>query len=507
LWIALAMPLLFAFAGSEVRAITGGGPTGCIDLCPADWVNYIQNGGHGPCVVVGTNQPPGAPIQVIAGSIIDCDEMDVRITGRDLAVTDGKFWLKARSVLVQGKHVTAGCNQHTDRHGFRLDTAGDVTVGTQGKLDATCAAGGGEIIVEADGNVSLGGQDLFADGAPPGGPGGRILVRAKGDVTTSVLVRASNTGSAAGDGGTIEVEGEDLVLGGNLFAQGASATGGEVALSASGNLQIGGEINANCASGDGGQVSIEVDGTMTGTRPISVHGSSSNGTGGIVQILAGGLTQNGDIVASGGAAGGTVQIETRGGPLALGVTSGTMIDATRSSSNPGDGGDIIVRSDGGDVRLGSSADLKGNGAGSTAYAGTIEVGGVDVVLDAGSRVRADAVTGSEGGDVRLVARGSMTINGEVSADNGGAISLVYRATAPSGSALPCPCGAGECALCEQSQDGDLDAPCGDGIRRVGSEQCDGPDLGGESCQSQSQGSGTLLCAANCTFDASECTGS
>ena len=73
LWIALAMPLLFAFAGSEVRAITGGGPTGCIDLCPADWVNYIQNGGHGPCVVVGTNQPPGAPIQVIAGSIIDCE--------------------------------------------------------------------------------------------------------------------------------------------------------------------------------------------------------------------------------------------------------------------------------------------------------------------------------------------------------------------------------------------------------------------------------------------------
>ena len=62
-------------------------------------------------------------------------------------------------------------------------------------------------------------------------------------MTTSVLVRASNTGSAAGDGGTIEVEGEDLVLGGNLFAQGASATGGEVALSASGNLQIGGEIN------------------------------------------------------------------------------------------------------------------------------------------------------------------------------------------------------------------------------------------------------------------------
>ncbi len=47
--------------------------------------------------------------------------------------------------------------------------------------------------------------------------------------------------------------------------------------------------------------------------------------------------------------------------------------------------------------------------------------------------------------------------------------------------------------------------CGDGIVNVDGEQCDGNDLGGQSCESLGEGQGDLHCfAASCTFDVSMC---
>ncbi|HEX7185616.1 MAG TPA: S8 family serine peptidase [Thermoanaerobaculia bacterium] len=45
--------------------------------------------------------------------------------------------------------------------------------------------------------------------------------------------------------------------------------------------------------------------------------------------------------------------------------------------------------------------------------------------------------------------------------------------------------------------------CGNGIRE-GSEQCDGGDLGGQTCQSQGFSGGALSCTATCTFNTSAC---
>jgi len=45
--------------------------------------------------------------------------------------------------------------------------------------------------------------------------------------------------------------------------------------------------------------------------------------------------------------------------------------------------------------------------------------------------------------------------------------------------------------------------CGNGVLDPG-EQCDGSDLGGETCQSQGFVGGTLSCSASCAFDTSAC---
>ena len=46
--------------------------------------------------------------------------------------------------------------------------------------------------------------------------------------------------------------------------------------------------------------------------------------------------------------------------------------------------------------------------------------------------------------------------------------------------------------------------CGNGIRE-GDEQCDGDDLGGQTCSGLGYYGGTLSCKADCTFDTSGCT--
>ncbi len=52
--------------------------------------------------------------------------------------------------------------------------------------------------------------------------------------------------------------------------------------------------------------------------------------------------------------------------------------------------------------------------------------------------------------------------------------------------------------------GGTPAECGNGVQEPG-EDCDGSDLGGQTCESQGFGPGTLACDATCTFDTSGCS--
>ncbi len=86
-----------------------------------------------------------------------------------------------------------------------------------------------------------------------------------------------------------------------------------------------------------------------------------------------------------------------------------------------------------------------------------------------------------------------------------AVLVEASADAPSPEAGP---EAGQEAGPDASVDAAPDAPmaCGNGVRE-GSEECDGADLGGATCQSLHGASalGTLACGALCTFTASSCT--
>ena len=48
--------------------------------------------------------------------------------------------------------------------------------------------------------------------------------------------------------------------------------------------------------------------------------------------------------------------------------------------------------------------------------------------------------------------------------------------------------------------------CGDGVIQAPNEQCDQDSLGGATCDSQGQGTGTLTCNTDCTFNLTDCSG-
>ena len=52
---------------------------------------------------------------------------------------------------------------------------------------------------------------------------------------------------------------------------------------------------------------------------------------------------------------------------------------------------------------------------------------------------------------------------------------------------------------------EMEGLCGNGVVEA-AEECDGADLGGESCESLNLGTGQLVCNSSCFYDVSGCSG-
>jgi hypothetical protein len=501
---------LLLLAASGAQANPGGGPTGCVHLCPAVWTNYVLYGTIANCVVgigVSSTPPYNRDVAVIPGSTIDCGPLEVHVTQYDLTVTEGGFLLLGKRVLVSGSgnRIAGLCSTVYDKHGFRLVTTNGIDVTSGGELTTTCQQGGGYMELRTDTNVTLGGSALTANAQY--GPGGEVVIRADGNITVTSAIEARNTSTSGYyEGGGIVLDGKDVTIQASLSATGTNKPGGRIHVDASGNLTVntGGTIDASGAQSDadGGEIKLEANGTLVTSRPIKAQGAGATSYGGAISIVGSAVDVDNDVKANGGKSGGSIEVESRGGALRIANAASAPItlDVTRSSNNAGDGGDLSVRSRGGDVSLTSYADLNASGAGSGS-AGSIEVAGVGITAATSSSIRADSSASGEGGDVIIRARGPLTLSGAVTATNGGYVTILHRDANPSTGGVTCPS-----STCDLTRDQWMPAPCGDGIKRAGVEQCDGPDLGGATCQSIGGFSGgTLACSSTCTFNTSGCT--
>ena len=401
--------------------------------------------------------------------------------------------------------MTADCPQHFTPVGFTVQVTGAITFVANGggKMSARCEEGEGRIVLEAGGAVTIAALGIDAGASANDRPAGTVRVLAEGTVQVLADVTANALGGAA-QGGTIEIEAEDdIAVQAPLQVKGYGGgvnemPGGEITLRAGGDVRItaGAGLNAESFQGGGGEITIRAGGLVDVDRPLHARGTGvTTGAGGSIQLDGEQIALDNDAIAIGGQEGGDVSLEARAGGITVGTASAATLDVT--GNGDATAGAVVIRALGSHVTLGGGATVTATGA-SGATGGRVHVAGVNVTTNGGTRIVANGAAPDRGGVIEVEARGALALAGTIQANNQGSLTFLYRDGTPS-------IGSGITGY-DLVQIPTLPAPCGDGIRLGGAEACDQSDLGGETCASQGHGSGTLGCAADCTFDFSGCSG-
>jgi len=274
--------------------------------------------------------------------------------------------------------------------GGSLGSGGDFTLiaaGTIDLVDVELGGGdfdGGSLDVDAGGNVTL--VDVVMDGGGESGLGGETSVTTTaGDILVvgSINARGAINAFFGGDGGSVEL------LAGTLGARRDVTIGGAISLDGRGSFNLGGSLlvearNVSFSStvsvrgagtSDGGEVTVSAEGQVDVLAAIDAFGNGD--FGGFIDMWATG----------------PISIEA---PV---VVDGGGLDAS--------GGTILLRSD---SAVGLSADLSASGPSVLlARGGAIEVSSCEVTVD--PLVSLEAF--QEGGRVVLRSGGPMTVAGDL----------------------------------------------------------------------------------------------
>ncbi len=408
--LSAAPPAAFGFLDAKPAKITVNGST----LEARGTIGLVG----GP---VSTRQ--GATIKAPAGTIDVASVAgrgEVPVAPRNTAALTVKEF--GRVKIAGGSNLVVGNPNGRGRAGsvFVRSSALAISASTI-DADNYGARPGGEIVLQADGSLSIENGGQISASTNGAGAAGRIVVA----VTGRLVINAS----------------------GGVYSQadtGSTGAGGDVSVSADSlSLRNGGIVSASTfGPGAAGSVAVAVAGQLTinGAGATALTGIAaqanpgSTGRAGEVTVAAGGLIvkEGGEIsVATFGTNNaGTVAV-TAG---ALSVASGAAISADSDPGSNGNAGIVIVKAGsldiaGGQISSGLLAAFNGAPASRGRHGGkvTVDVSGLLTILNSGG-IFAQANQGSTGagGDVS-VAAGSLAI------DNGGVVSAMTFGSGDAGS--------------------------------------------------------------------------
>ncbi len=309
-----------------------------------------------PCTVSGT-------VNITPGSEVDCTGRNVVVpSSAKIKVSDGFFKLIAASLDVQGSGSSQGVIEAVDGTGadpiggFEIVTTGTATIG--GSLQANSADGGGQITVDAVGNISIpnnGNNGVETNGTGPGGGGGRIALTSDGSILIEDPIQANSAGSGEAVGGQIDIDAGTSVTiqlsGCSVTAEGHQTDAGEIRINAGTDITIAAAVvltaDGNGEGGNGGGIYLTAGNKISLSAATSARGgkgaAGAESVGGTLQIESGcgGVDILGNLDLRGGEFGGgmdagSLVVETRGN-LTLGASK--TID-THAEGNGGSGGDV-----------------------------------------------------------------------------------------------------------------------------------------------------------------------
>ena len=308
-----------------------------------------------PCVI-STSQT------IASGTVLDIGSRSlVMASGATLTVSGaGLFFINARNVTLQANAKILADGELGFGGTVFISALGAVTLDPGSRIDVQ-AAFGGDIDITAD-SLLMNGQ-LKASATSRDGDGGLIDVTTTFDTTIGGLGIQASGGDRFSSGGLI-----DVIAGGNILvdalieAKGGDGDGGDIDLDALGDVTttVNGELNniATLVFGSGGFT------TITGGRAVTIGGLifsrgqgnylEGGGDGGDLDILADGgdVVINGRIEIDGSAPDGS------GGFMDVFASGAIFLndDITLTGGREGGGGDLLIEA--GDVTFNGAVDLR-----------------------------------------------------------------------------------------------------------------------------------------------------
>lgn len=292
--------------------------------------------------------------------------------------------------------------------GGSASLAGRTKIDLRGRIDAR-GADGGSITVFSDKGTAVVRRKMEADGRK--GVGGTILVNGAQGVVLNKKVLATGRSN----GGTVRVTGATALLEGFVRARARTGVGGTVMIATSGDATIERDLTASGVSGG----SIDLS---SSAGDLQVRGSldakAKSGNGGDVQLTAAGDIFVDDVIdVDGGDAGGSVSIQG-GDVVTLTASADVLAEGDIGGNVTLDGGSAVIQpgSDldvdgdvvGGQVRIASSGDLVLSGG----FRARGDQGGVieaqasgNLIADGDFQSDADGCTGLSAGGVLNTADG------------------------------------------------------------------------------------------------------
>lgn len=301
-----------------------------------------------PCVI-------GANVVVDSGTIIDVGARDLVIAANKTLTVSGAgiLVIYAHDVTLESSAKIVAGGQDGFGGDVLIDATGTVDLQTGSRIDVQ-AGFGGDIDITA--NVfQLDGQ-LRASATARDGDGGIVSITTTLDTTIGGQGILDNGGDRFASGGFVDAyAGGDLVVSATITAKGGDGDGGDVDLEAAGDVvtTFAGEILsfATWPFGSGGATSLTAGGSVTIGGQILARGQGDlfegGGDGGDLDVIADGgdVTVTAPIELDGSAPDGS------GGFVDLFATGAIVLNGPLSvtSGREGDGGDVLLTSE--DVRV------------------------------------------------------------------------------------------------------------------------------------------------------------
>src|SRR5262245_12104315 len=390
----------------------------------------------------------------------------------DLVATKG-------NVLVDGV-LDAGGNAADSNGGAVTMTGRTVALGTASEIDLGGKGdrGGGTLMIDSDSNLTMGGK---VDASSGFFSGGEIDLTAGGDVVSTATLDLQAT-QGGGDGGALDIEpiGGSVTLGGSIDLSGDSAGdssggGGDLTIDTSGSILLTAPVNVSSGmGGNGGTLDFTAGLDITQSAPVQIQGKGAGGVGGILTIEAHRALILGDIDASGDVGdGGSIDATAW---CSVNLPAGKTLDST-------DGGSTTLTSGGTMTIAGAMRSI--NGSNELDYLSTQPV--ITGVVNPLPKVVQDSAATPCGG---TCGNGKLD-PGEVCDGALGTCPVGQSCTACA-CALPAHCGDGQIEPGEQCDDGNTVSNdgcsstckiefCGDHVVQTG-EQCDdGNMIAGDGC--------------------------